>query len=380
MNMGPLKLTLLLISVLTILAASIIAPALPEIAHVFSDVPGSDLLSKLVLSLPAIFIAMSAPVAGRIIDKHGRLKYLFAALVVYTISGTSAYYLNNIYLILVGRAILGLSIGTIMTITITLIGDYFEGEERKKFIGLQSAFIGFSGIIFLAGGGVLADINWRVPFLMYLFALLLVPLVAKYLIEPDRISTNLEVSKFKAGKLLRIVFATAITYMILFYIVPTQLPFLLKEYGYESNSVAGTMLSVNAVGMVISALLYSKLKSRFSFASSTSIGFFLMAAGLMSISFSNTFAMVLISMLVTGFGIGVLMPNINLWAIELTKPAQRGKTMGILTMCMFLGQFLSPIVVQPVVRSFGLTTLFLCVGGILAVLAGLFLVFGRRLG
>jgi len=377
--MGPLKLTLLLISVLTILAASIVAPALPEIADVFSDVPGANLLSKLILSLPAIFIAISAPFAGRLIDKHGRLKYLITALIVYTISGTSAYYLNNIYLILVGRAVLGLSIGTIMTITITLIGDYFEGEERQKFIGLQSAFIGFSGIVFLAGGGFLADISWRIPFLMYLFALLLIPLIARFLKEPEKIKHDSEASGFKASNLLKVVFAMAITYMILFYIVPTQLPFLLKELGYTSNSVTGTMLSVNAIGMVISAIFYSKMKTRFSFSIAAALGFIMMSLGFIAISYVHTFELVILSMLVSGFGIGFLMPNTNLWAIELTVPRHRGKTMGILTMSMFLGQFLSPIVMQPIVNAYGLSRLFLFAGGILTVLAVLFFVFRGRL-
>ncbi|RLD21475.1 MAG: MFS transporter [Bacteroidetes bacterium] len=377
--MGPLKLTLLLISILTIMAASIVAPALPEIARVFGDIPGSDLLSKMVLSLPAIFIALSAPIAGRLIDKHGRLKYLFAALLTYTISGTSAYYLNDIYAILVGRAILGISIGVIMTITITLIGDYFEGEERKKFIGLQSAFIGLSGIIFLASGGFLADISWRTPFLIYLFPLILIPLTAKYLVEPNRVSQTSEAGDFKVGTILKIVFATATSYMILFYIVPTQLPFLLKEMGFNANSLTGTILSLNALGMVISALLYSRIKSKFSFPVVLSFGLILMATGFVLISFVNTFLFVVMAMIINGFGIGLLMPNINLWAIELTQPAQRGKSLGILTMCLFLGQFLSPIIMQPAVKAFGLTELFFGVGMVLMVMAATFLVFRRRL-
>lgn len=377
--MGPLKLTLLLISILTIMAASIVAPALPEIAHVFGDVPNSDFLSKMVISLPAIFIALSAPFAGRLIDKHGRLKYLITALVVYTASGTSAYYLDDIYLILIGRAILGMSIGTIMTITITLIGDYFEGEERKKFIGLQSAFIGLSGIVFLAGGGILADISWRSPFLIYLFALILIPLTAKYLVEPERVKHTTDTGAFKLSTMLKIVFATAISYMILFYIVPTQLPFLLKEIGFEANSLAGSVLSLNAAGMVISALLYSRIKSKFSFPVVLSLGLLLMAMGFAIISYAQVFYIVVISMLINGFGIGLLMPNINLWAIELTQPSQRGKTLGILTMCLFLGQFFSPIVMQPVVNTFGLAGLFLFVAGLLTALAVLFMVFRGRL-
>ena len=71
------KLSLLLLSMLTILAAAMIAPCIPEIANTFADVPNITLKSKLVISIPPLFIAISAPFVGRIIDSYGRLKILY---------------------------------------------------------------------------------------------------------------------------------------------------------------------------------------------------------------------------------------------------------------------------------------------------------------
>ena len=340
------------------MAAGIIAPALPELSEAFADTNHSDFLSKLVLSITAIFIAISAPLAGRFIDKHGRLKLLYAALLLYVISGSSGYFLNSIYHILIGRAVLGIAIGLVMTITITLIGDYFEGEERKSFIGYQAAFIGFAGIVFVQIGGFMADISWRLPFLIYLLPLVLIPLGTKFLHEPSKSVISISAAQVEVDWLIKILFANAIILMILFYIVPTQLPFFLQDIGIGKKMLVGLALGINALGMVVASLLYSRLKGIMHFPYIYSFGFILMAVGYLIIGTSPSFAVVLLAVFIAGLGIGILWPNTNFWVIELTKPESRGKTLGVLTTCLFLGQFLSPIVFEPLVKGFGLSFLF----------------------
>src|SRR5690348_17994808 len=130
---GKIKLTLLLVSSLTIMSIITISPALPQMATAFSNVPNAGFLVKLVLTIPALMIAVFSPVTGRLIDRHGRIKILRLSLVLYAIAGTSGFFLNNLYVILLSRAVLGISVGMSMTIVITLIADYFEGIERQKF-------------------------------------------------------------------------------------------------------------------------------------------------------------------------------------------------------------------------------------------------------
>jgi len=52
----------------------------------------------------------------------------------------------------------------------TLIADYYTGQKRANFMGLQGAFMGLGGVGFLSVGGFIADLNWRFPFLIYLSA------------------------------------------------------------------------------------------------------------------------------------------------------------------------------------------------------------------
>ncbi|MDN5212928.1 MFS transporter [Fulvivirgaceae bacterium BMA12] len=373
------KLALLFLSMLTIMAAAIIAPSIPTMADFFRQTPNVDLLSKLVVSLPTLFIAISATIVGRYIDRHGRLKLLYIGLVLYALSGISGFYLNNIYYILIGRALLGIAIGITMTITFTLIGDYFKGDDRKDFIGFQTAFVGFSGGVFLILGGVLADINWRLPFLIYLVALVLIPLVLRSLNEPQASTPLNRNVTGESNLLIRIIFINAILLMILFYIVPTQLPFLLYEIGIDESTLSGAALAINALGMVISSLLYARLKGRVHFPYIYTIAFLLLAMGYFLTGMTHSFFDIFIAMFIAGLGFGLLMANTNLWIMELSPHELRGKNIGMLTTCLFLGQFLSPIIFEPLVIKYGVSFLFIFTAAFMVFISVGFLTLGQSL-
>src|SRR5690606_32866450 len=74
----PQKATLLLASALTIMAGATIAPALPAIETVFAAEPDAALLTRLVLTAPALAIAICAPFAGGLADRIGRRPVLLA--------------------------------------------------------------------------------------------------------------------------------------------------------------------------------------------------------------------------------------------------------------------------------------------------------------
>jgi MFS family permease len=53
--------------------------------------------------------------------------------------------------------------------------------------------------------------------------------------------------------------------------------------------------------------------------------------------------------MVGGLGMGVLIPNSNVWIVTLSPESMRGRIVGGLTTSIFIGQFVSPIFVEPVV-------------------------------
>ncbi len=140
-----LKITLLAASVMTILGGAFLSPALPTIRTQFGDLANVDFLTRFIITLPALFIAANAPVAGYIVDRFGRMRVLAFSLILAGLAGGSGYIAPTLTTLLIGRALLGIAVAGIMTSTTTLIADYYSGLERAKFLGLQMGLLGISG-------------------------------------------------------------------------------------------------------------------------------------------------------------------------------------------------------------------------------------------
>jgi MFS family permease len=89
------------------------------------------------------------------------------------------------------------------------------------------------------------------------------------------------------------------------------------------------------------------------------------------ISVTHSYAIVLLGASLSGFGIGVLFPNAGMWVTTLAPPRIRGRLLGIMTASMYLGQFFSPILVEPVVAQVGLSGAFAVAAGASLLVAAL---------
>lgn len=337
------KLTLMFLSTMTVMAGAIVAPALPQIKQTFIHTPFIDLLAKSVLTLPALFIALFGPVVGYILDRYGRKKMLFYALVLYAIAGTSGLFLDDLYSILVGRAFLGIAVSGIMTTATTLIGDYYWGEERNRLMGFQASFMALGGVLFLVLSGFLADLSWRGPFGVYIFALMLVPMVAVYIFEPERKrQTAGHSSKLRITKNMALVYLLAFIAMIFFYMIPVQVPFLLHANMEIENWQVGIAISgMNLIGAFVS-MQYKKIKDYLSFPTIFAISVSLMGASFLMVVVCHDFYLATLALCFGGLGTGLIFPNTTLWLVSVAPEDERGRAVGLLTTFLFLGQFVSP--------------------------------------
>jgi MFS family permease len=97
--------------------------------------------------------------------------------------------------------------------------------------------------------------------------------------------------------------------------------------------------------------------------------FFLLGAGYVLISFSGSYYQVFLGMIVGGIGSGLLMPNSSIWLLSEAPEHLRGRISGMLTTAVFLGQFLSPVMTQPLVDALSISSLFLIAGAVTAILS-----------
>jgi MFS family permease len=144
--------------------------------------------------------------------------------------------------------------------------------------------------------------------------------------------------------------------------------------GVEKTSLIGIAVAISTLFTAISSFSYSKITGRFSFYSIFFMGYLIMGIGLALTSWATTFSSVLIAMMFAGFGIGMMIPNTNLWIMQLAPPEIRGKEIGKLTMFWFMGQFLSPIITLPLIGRFKLPELFMAAAILQFILSVTFLV------
>ncbi|MGL4881736.1 MAG: MFS transporter [Waterburya sp.] len=376
-NSLPIKATLLLTSTLTVMSGATIAPSLPAMQEYFADVENSALLVRLVLTIPALFIAIGGLFAGQLVDRIGRKPLLIASTLIYGLAGGSGLILNSLGTILIGRALLGLSVAGVMTGVTTLIADYYTGQKRANFMGLQAAFMGLGGVVFLSVGGVIADRNWRFPFLIYFSAWAILIAIAITLYEPNL--TNKQASDSSATKaqmpigVLAMIYGVALFYMVAFYLIPVQLPFYLQNLSNASASAAGLAIATSTLASSIASLRYGFVKERLGYVQIVIIAFAVAALGYFIIGIAGSYQLVLLGLIIAGLGFGLLMPNLTVWLSSIITDALRGRALGGLTSFFFLGQFLSPLVAQPITNTLGLGRTYSLTGVAMLIVALVFL-------
>jgi len=370
-----IQISLLLVATLGIMSGITVVSSLPLISKTFSDIPHIEFLSKLMLTIPSIIIALFAPFAGHIVDRWGRLKPLYLGIVLFIIGGSSGFYLQDFYAILLGRAVLGFSVALIMTSSTVLIGDYFDEEARHKFMSKQGLAIGIGGILFITSGGLLAQIHWSYPFAIYFIPLLFLPLLLSSLYEPKK-HTHSDDPELEP-KLLP-VYLTAFFVMVLFYMLPTQLPYLIVNTLGGKPQTIGFVIATAMLFNALTAMQYAKIKARLSYMQIYATTFTLFALGLFLISQATAISQLFYSTAFIGMAFGLLFVNTNAWFLSQVPASKRGKASGLLTSSFFLGQFSSPLLFEPIVSMYGIQGLFFMVSCLSVFVALVLFVKTRR--
>ena len=357
-----------------LLGTPLASPAMPEIARVFAEnaqqepfarailnaisiLPGDPsvifLVKFILLSIPALFIILGAPLVGWMSDNIGRKGLLNGSLLIFGISGASGYFADSFFFMFVGRGILGLSIAGIKTATVAMVGDYYEGAERNKVIGWQGSAMKIGGVIFMLLGGFLANFNWQVPFLGYMLAFVILPSGFIALSEslPTVSQTRIADSTTSLPAIpfwpAAYIFVSAFLASGLFFITPVQLPFYLRNAFAASPFEMGAAIALgNTVG-ALTSLVYHKFKARMNFVAIYAVIFFSMALGYFIVAMASSYPVALAGMVVAGIGFGLYVPNHSSWILSIVSAKRRGFGVGLVTTAMFLGQFSAPILVQP---------------------------------
>lgn len=190
------KMAIFLLSILGVLATDSFAPLIQKIGQSYPDV--SEPVLKQLITLPSTISMFVGLIAGQIVRFFKKRWIIMTGLVLFTIGAFGAFWIPNFTVHIMLRCILGAGIGLVTPITLSLIGDYFVGEERAGMIGNSLAFSKIFAIMVPPAAALLAARNWQNVYFLYFVSLGILVYIFFALDTPENSSERGESAKPKS--------------------------------------------------------------------------------------------------------------------------------------------------------------------------------------
>ncbi|SFU52631.1 Predicted arabinose efflux permease, MFS family [Pustulibacterium marinum] len=368
--------TLMLISMLTIMVGSVISPSLIAI----NDNLNFQFDSGLLITLPSLGVVLFSSITGGLLKKLGSFKLLCLGLVPYAIFGFGGAFLHNSYLLIADRLLLGAAAVAVQIAATAIIAENFLGAHRMKIIAWQGMAIEGGGVLFLSLGGLLGEMHWSYPFYIYLIALIC--LLLSFLLLPKHAPDMTEQTKDKPETthtnekyLVFSIFLGSLFAMIIFFVSFIHLPeYLPKTFQFSESKTGYVMAGISFIA-VITASQMPKIARAISSGATVAIGFLFFMIGYFIFGVGNTEAFIYAGACMLGIGFGLSIPTLNHMMVEVSSFKSRGKNLGLYSIGVFGGQFLSTFLGFIFVET---TTLFLATGCIALVICLLLFILFRK--
>ena len=247
------------ISALNALPGLAVSPILGKLSAIFPH--STELDIQMLSSLPSLLIIPFILLAGKLTERVNFIR-LLQSRTCHLCSKRSALPAvgTDVATDCRGVPLLGVGSGLIVPLSTGLISKYFVGSYRVKQFGLSSAITNITLVVATAVTGYLAEVNWHLPFVVYLLPI--ISLVLSVYLQRSMASegsTSLTNDKAPADKEEDVdtgnskygihirhlagimgVYGLA-TFLVL--VVSFNLPFLMEEYHFTSGN-SGIMISL----------------------------------------------------------------------------------------------------------------------------------------
>lgn len=341
--------TILSMSLLTVMAGAAIAPALGVIKEHFSTSPA--LLVQFIVSIPALLIIITNLFFLNISRHFGTRQIALAGLMLYVLAGAGCFLADDIYVLLTLRALLGVSVGLVMPLSTGLLAYYYPLEQQAHLMGLSAAMNQMGGVVATLLAGLLAGIGWQWAFLVYLLGVFAIVMVVRYLPDEHLGSANKRGIPFQPRQLLK--FHPSVNGMLLlmmiFFIYPTNFAITAHEQmGLGLHTTTLIMVGLDLI-VFFAGLVFGQLMQIFR----TLIKYFaplFFLVGYLCFALAHGILLLLVGAVFTGVANGVGVPYLN--TIASIKGGRNSATtvMPLLSASLYLGQFLSPVIVTPLAK------------------------------
>jgi MFS family permease len=352
---------LLLPITMNVMGISVLTPVVHLMLAEFKAAPYHDyMVIGGVLTMPAIWVLLFSPFAGWLADRFGRRNLLLVSMIAYAFVGVAPALLSNLYAIIAARIGVGICESIVITVSTTMIGDFFKGHTRERWMASQTAVASVSalGIIYL-GGALGAAYGWRGPFYLYLYSLVLALGVFAFVWEPPierakesgPLGADAAHDEFPWARMIGICSLTLLA-STCFYTVITKNAEAMVSLGVSDPSIIGKYTMLASIGVPLGTFIYWGA-SRLPINWLLLINFTVLGTGFILMGRATAPTPYAWGSFINQVGCGIVLPTMLVWATRGLPYSIRGRGIGMWQAAFAIGQFLSGMAVTLLGKQLG---------------------------
>lgn len=374
-----MKFSLLSIS-LVLTSAGAISGNIPAMAKTFSNESLSSV--EMLTTIPALMVVVFVLLSSFIAKWIGQKQTVILGLIIALVSGIVPAFSNNFTVVLISRAMLGVGFGLFNSLAVSMISDYFTGDERAQLIGFQSAFQGLGTAIMTYIAGQLLKVNWHVTFWIYAIILPILALFILFVPSPEKNATNKDDAT--SGNVKQSTNMQVIGYVLLLFVVlviymgvQVKLALLFTSNGYGTATDASNIISVMSIGGMLAGFAFGtifKVIRHYTIP----VSIVLMAISFFMLAVSNSVVLSGVAGVLTGVSFSLLVPYLFNQVAVVSPKGSATLSTSLLLVGANLGSSFSPYGLALLGKMSGTTAVngvFMTGGVVLAVIAIIGLVF-----
>ena len=319
--------------------------------HLQEEFNAGRFLISSTLSILIIAGGVFAPICGHLVDRYSIKNILSLGSLLFGLGLIALGFCQNYYQFLIVY-------GTILSLGITLFGNlstaklisFWFNKKNGSAIGYAALGISLSGVFIPPIAVYLIGIfDWRITYMIFgIFVIVFfIPFCRFFIInKPSEVNQNIdglepleENSSKIEGKIMNfwsIVKVPAFWILIIIFslqfcanlgVYSHIFPYV-SDLGFDIKK-AGYAVSVGAFGAALGKVVFGKLIDIFSARITLWISIIIQGVGILLVSSSSTYSLLLLSVLIMSLGLGGSVPLMNILFSKTFSPINFGRALGL---------------------------------------------------
>ncbi len=313
---------------------------IPELPEYLRTLDGGEYIG-LIIFLFTLTAGFSRPFSGKLTDTIGRKPVMLFGLTVCIVCGFLYPILNTVVGFLTLRLIHGFSTGFTPTATSAYISDIVPQHRMGEAISIQSIFF-VTGMALGPALGSSIKLHFSYDILFYTSAAMamlsgiLVLYITESLVLPQKFKLSLlkiTRSDIIAPEAMAPAIVTVLIYLS-FGAILTLIPDWSDHIGFANK---GFFFIVFTAASLLVRLAAGKISDKYGRINIIIVGLVILIIGLVTLAYYDHTTGFVIAAALYGIAIGILIPTVNAWTIDLSHPDYRGKAIATMYLALEVG-------------------------------------------